>query len=481
MQPNGRAKEDAAPSRLSILDLRPDTATNDTPSPTAVAAEEGSFRPWPPQALQASAASVIAPAPAQVAEDMPTSSGSDPNGKAALPELEVEGIDGDEPELADARDETNVEPVFTPEDEAALSRLEARVLAGVREAFTALREIRQRQLWKLIKDEQGRRKYKTFDAYVGERWGHTRQWVTHGTNWLTITETLEQAGIADPPHLSVDAAQGLLPGRLTEAGGLLAVLQEAKEDGVRLTKDNLKEIVLRRATYNADSRSDGPRRPAASTYAEYKKDCQVARKLGRGTWGLVTDARNQPGDTADNLVRLCIERNQLPAAEELLTVTTGKTLEDLVERLAAPAERIAKDQADKNRLETLNKQIAALKRERDAHQAELEQRGVVEPKQRRRGDPPTEGGQPASDDEDDRDEGEAENEMSPVRAKLDHALQSLREALDVSDWPEDTDELRAIVEVALGAKHKLAELANKAKELLADAALEPEAIPSAGD
>ena len=85
------------------------------------------------------------------------------------------------------------------------------------------------------------------------------------------------------------AAQGLLTGRLQEAGGLRAVLEEAKEDGVPLDRDHLREIVNRRAEFNHYSKdgTQGVTKPAAMTYADYKKDLATVKELG--------DGRTDPG------------------------------------------------------------------------------------------------------------------------------------------------------------------------------------------
>lgn len=198
---------------------------------------------------------------------------------------------------------------------------------------------------------------------------------------------MEAAGIKDT-ILTVDAAQGLLPGRLNEAGGLLAVLQEAKADGVQFNKGNLRAIVLRRANYHFWCNTDGPRKPAASTYQEYKQDCLIATRLGKGTWGIVTDAKKLPGDIADNLLKLCKERNQMPVGEDLLTVATGQTLQEIVARLGSLTEHLADLEDKKTRLATIEKEIREIQRgglrklKEDAQsiRKDLVEKGVLKPK-----------------------------------------------------------------------------------------------------
>jgi len=58
----------------------------------------------------------------------------------------------------------------TPKTKAELKRLEAIFQTGHRGAIEALRTIRQDDLYKLAEPP-----YETFDDYVEQRWGRTRQ------------------------------------------------------------------------------------------------------------------------------------------------------------------------------------------------------------------------------------------------------------------------------------------------------------------
>jgi hypothetical protein len=51
---------------------------------------------------------------------------------------------------------------FTEQDKKDFSLLEKKVEAGKRQAFEALRTIRQRQLWRLIRNDEAEQLYKTF-------------------------------------------------------------------------------------------------------------------------------------------------------------------------------------------------------------------------------------------------------------------------------------------------------------------------------
>ena len=109
------------------------------------------------------------------------------DGKPGLPEPEAEPEyracseeDADEEDQAQQEDMT-----FTEKDRHDLPILEQRAENGGRQQAEALRDIRHRQLWRLIQDDQGKQLYPNFEEYCQDRWGHPRQWVTHQTNWLT--------------------------------------------------------------------------------------------------------------------------------------------------------------------------------------------------------------------------------------------------------------------------------------------------------
>jgi len=403
------------------------------------------------------------------------------NGKQSLPELEPEEPDEYEPDVEEDAEADKSDFTFTDQDAKDFPRLEKQVTGGERQAAEAYREIRQRQLWRLLKDAEGKQVYSNFEAYCKERHGHPRQWVTHLTNWLATTEELERLGIKDPPHLSVRAAQGLLIGsRLKDAGGLRAVLTEAKDDGVPLDRDDLREIVLRRAEYNYRSKEAGSKKPAATSYAEYKADCQTVKQLGDGPtdYEIVAKAKELDGDFADNLVALCQQQRVLPRADNLLAALTGKPLGDVVARLKEVAKESAEIDEKKELLATRRKQIRAmqqegglrkLKEEAKALEQELEAKGVLKKKQK--------GARQKQAGPADSNEGDDDAETNEVCNNLVMALEYLDEAL-ICEWPEDdTCQLNAIVVAAQKCEAKLTEITAKAKELGADVQ-EPEAVPS---
>jgi hypothetical protein len=224
---------------------------------------------------------VHTPETAVLSHEAKAESMSPEGGKPGLPleVLEDEGTVDYEDEAEEQEDTDDV--TFSEQDRRDLPLLEQKVEAGKRQAFEALREIRQRQLWKVLQNNQGEQRYSTFDGYCEERWGHSRQWVTHATNWLTVTEEMERLGITDPPHLSVKAAQGLLIGRLKEAGGLQAVLQEVKEDGSPLNSsttlpERITRLSCRRFSFHNKSGAGCSRTTAGPGRAT---------RLGRGSDG----------------------------------------------------------------------------------------------------------------------------------------------------------------------------------------------------
>lgn len=405
---------------------------------------------------------------------------------ADLPEPEPE--DGDmadyEPDVdEDEEGEHEEHLAFSEKDERDLPILENRASGGLRESAQAYREIRVRQLWKLLTNHAGEQRYSSFDEYCSDRLGHSRQWVTHLTNWLRVVEELERLGMA-VPHLTVKAAQGLLTARLDEAGGLRAVLQEAKEDGVPLDRDHLREIVLRRAdfSYLSDAEYKGDDKPAAKTYAEYKNDLAAVKEMGSGPtdYGITDRAKALDGDFAENLVALCQQEKKLPSKDRLLAGLTGDVLKCVVGKLKTIAEEQAEIKKKKDALAARRKELRerqkdaslkTLKEEVKALEQDLkakEQTGSSPtPKTEDDGDESEEEPETIPDDQPESDPDEEPEADSDVYSCLDNALVNLDDAL-LGDWPEDAGELDDILLKAQDCEEKLAEIVAKAKEMLAE-------------
>ncbi len=400
------------------------------------------------------------------------------DGKPGLPEPDPEYTSTGyayEPDEENTENETTEEIAFTDKDRTDLAALEEKVTAGKRQAFESLRAIRCRQLWRLFLNDEGTQRYRTFDQYCDDRWGHRRQWVTHGTNWLRIMEECEQQGLP-VTHLSVKAAQGLLTERLSEAGGLRVVLEEAQADGVPFERDHLREIVMRRADFNYLSKEgyEGRDKPAAKTYAEYKKDLATIKDIENGplSYGIIDEAKNHDGDFADNLVALCKEQGKLPKAEGLMASLTGEALENVVTKLKVVVAEQAEIEKKKEALAARRKEIRArqkdpslrkLREEEKALKEELKAKGVSVDKSS------------SSPSQEEASEEKAKEE-SEVYTGLETALANLEDAL-TSEWPADEDELNSILRKAQDCEDKLAEITAKAKELLAEVP-QPEVVPS---
>jgi hypothetical protein len=433
-------------------------------------------------------------------------------GKESLPNLEdLESEYADEPE-----DES--EPDFTEEDKADLSDLEGRVSSGCRTTFAALREIRNRKLWQLHKDEDGNRLYKSFagktgKSYVKTRFGFTSQWVTRGLNWLRVMETFDRLGV-EPPPLSVDAAQALNPDHLKRAGGLLAVFKEAQEDGLTLTLEHLKQIVDRRSEFFGG----GEEKPAAKSYEDFRRDILVVERLpqeGASPSAVVNAILSVCGDedeededfdadrltvakalerygdkvdaeaVAEELLVLCENYDCLPDASDLLLVFSGQQLEDVVSEL----ETLATDRADtKRELAELEQWKAEKKKLLEADHLKtltekikarteaLEKQGVLKSKPK----PATDGnGKGGSAEASGPKPAEAEVQKSKVREKLDLALKHVNEALE-SAWPDAPAENEELLEVVKDIQKALEAVAKKATDVLAEArnTPQPAAIPT---
>lgn len=436
---------------------------------------------------------VHSPETAVLSHEMQDDAVSPESGKPGLPEplLEDEGTVDHEDQ---AEEQENIEvAAFTEQDKRDLPVLEEKLEAGSRQAFEALREIRQRQLWRLVLNDHDEQCYETFDDYCEERLGHSRQWVTHATNWLTIAEEMERLGITDPPRLTVKAAQGLLAGRLKEAGGLRAVLEEAKQDGVPLRRDDLREIVLRRANYNHWSKDgrEGYTKPAAQTYAEYKHDLAVVKQLGNGgSYTLFDEAITAAGNESsqgtglpDALVALAQQKQKLPDGDRLLANFTGVALEELVERLKDVAQEVKAVNDKKTLLADRKKEIKSLlqdggikklKDEAKALETELVAKGAIKSKGKKNELPPEDDGRGIPFPTQDKDEQEYKDSL--VRTNLTDALAALEQAIQCA-WPDDLDELHQIQLDTQDCEEKLAVIKATVEERLAEVE-EPEPVAS---
>jgi hypothetical protein len=218
---------------------------------------------------------------------------------------------------------------LTPEERKDYQVLEKKFRSGQRGSLAALREIRERKLY--------REDYATFDAYMAGRWYRTRQWATQNLNWLRCMELLEASG-KNSYHLNVDDAQALVS--LEEDPELyVQALEEAEEEAQRAGKKRttklLQQAVKRRTEFLSASAHLGM---PDLTYDESK----ALNRLGlsrKNNPNLVAEAQAKaeaeihPLD--DCLAEVCQSHHALPTDKQLLAAARGKDLDALVQPLAA--------------------------------------------------------------------------------------------------------------------------------------------------
>lgn len=262
-----------------------------------------------------------------------------------------------------------------------LQRLEAVVEQGRkqhRKAIEALREIRERDLYKPM--------YESFDDYIETRWGRTRQWATQEINWLRATECLEASGKTSYQFSvgSIQCAASLLN---CDPEGFCTVYEAAAQKSLPVTAEAMKTALaaytryanLRdeweryqdRAEHSAeDNDEEPPERLPALTWEEGN-----ALEVCNKDWGSVSynlnlvDESKRKARTAGKtwqecLADVCLDAGQLPTPNDLLCAVRGddlkavcKTLQEVVIKKWAE-EDIANEalkELDKKRKELLEK------------------------------------------------------------------------------------------------------------------------------
>jgi len=321
------------------------------------------------------------PEPQPAEQPQTTEQTTEQNGKDSLSAEDEHEEDFEEEDEEDFEDEEveeqEAEPTFTDQDRADLPVLEAKVKHHGLEEAKAIREIRQRKLWMLHRNDDGFRKFKSYDEYVAERHGHSRSWATEQTQWLATIEKLADLrtlGVDVPEMLTRTAVSGMH--HLAECGnyqgdtedeqeeaGLIAVLQEASQDGKSLSGDKLRVICNRR--YQFFNRYRWRAKPLAATYDDYKKDMALLEPLSkvdrseRNSGKVKEWADTNKAPMPEAVVATYKQSCSLPDDDFLLSVATGDELNTLVADLVALHDKIASIQeAD---------QLAKISREK-AHQ-----------------------------------------------------------------------------------------------------------------
>jgi hypothetical protein len=413
----------------------------------------------------------------QPAQPQPTIEYSpEQTGKESLPAEDEDEDQFDDEEDFDDEDEQEAEPTFTDQDRSDLSVLEAKVNLHGLEQAKAIREIRKRKLWMLHRNDDGSRKYQSYDQYVQDVHGHSRQWATEQTQWLTtneklgdlrtqgkdVPERLTRTGVSGMHHLAeCGNYQGDTEDEQEEAG-LIAVLQEAAEGGKSLSGDNLRAICNRR--YQFFNRHRWRPKPLALTYEDYKNDLALVEPLSKVDRSERNNAKVKEWAETNNatmqeaVVATYKQHCSLPDDDFLLSVATGDELEKMVANLVAlgdkiaslqEAEKVAKESREKARQTRVSLGVPTKSRKVKSGTPTPPDPG-----------PATEGGE---------DDADAE-EVNEVQENLEDALDDLDSALE-AEWPdpEDADMIQAILHSVHSCEGKLAEITNKAKELLATA------------
>lgn len=161
---------------------------------------------------------------------------------------------------------------LTPDERAALARLEAKVQAGVSatmamiDAGKALAEIRSRQLF--------RDSAATWDAYVTDRFRMTRRRADQIVAFAGLQATLEETGTR-VPELSEKAARplvGLSPETVAE------VVAEAASSSEGVTASSIRKAASKRRKIKA-SKAPRPRRfkvPGATVLVTFNRKASLS-------------------------------------------------------------------------------------------------------------------------------------------------------------------------------------------------------------
>lgn len=206
----------------------------------------------------------------------------------------------------------DITPVYTQAGLDDLLRREDFIRNNRDTAAEEMRRIRVSREWKLHRNETGGQRFDTYDDYCGHIYGESRQWVTREIHRYEAGKILAELYGETVPKLTRWAAQGLFSSGLQAAGGMRTVLQEAKDDGVKLTSLNLRTIISRRVTF-----ADGV---AAKTYDQYKQDCEL--------WQLTFNSLNDIVEDEDIVYDSIYEIRDLPDGLK----ATNTFIEDVLAR-----------------------------------------------------------------------------------------------------------------------------------------------------
>jgi hypothetical protein len=448
--------------------------------------EEAEFREG--AAERAAETAVDTAAPDAIVEGQPQGEPGSPGPAQDYLEPDYDTPDDDEQEA------TTEGPKFTAADEARYRELDRRIDREERGWFEGVREIRDKQYWRLEKDQDGKPKYRSFRQWLEEHKGRDKTWATKGTNWLAVIEAQERLGIACP--IGIKAAQALNPVKGREkcqaVGGLTAVLREAyheerlDKDG-RISYDGLKAVVSMRCGFYLPTGD----KPAAASYEQYRQDYRKAQEWGKSlsvktSYSVMAETLLR-GLPSDHLLNVCKEKRQLPRPEDLLSQYTGEALDAVLVDLGVLAKELGDDSAllariakNKELLKEQSKPLAPVKEELRKDKAEALKRGLIVKRPKNEENQDADQTEPGLNARAGEGEAEGGGEQCEVKDHLDDALKALKEALDSEEWPEpeEVNLLARIKEAATSCREASDKVLNKVQEKLLEGEVEPEPIPS---
>jgi hypothetical protein len=239
---------------------------------------------------------------------------------------------------------------------------------GHRKAVEAMREIRERKLFRL-------RDYDTFDDYVECHRGRTRQWATQEINWLRACECLESHGKA-PYQFSKHAIQPAAYLLECDPEGFCEVYLGAAAKALPVTENAIKESLkdyLRRIQLRGewDRWQENAKVPEAERVPVTKEEAALLdfpwERRSYAT-NLVEKAKDKAKETGrtwqECLPEVCQEERKTPMPEHLLAAARGDDLKEVVLPLRAELQRWE----DHDRAEKEAKELIKRAREiRDAY------------------------------------------------------------------------------------------------------------------
>ena len=243
---------------------------------------------------------------------------------------------------------------LSPQERKDLETLEKTFSHGQRESIAALREIRERRLY--------REDYATFDDYMAG-WHRTRQWATQQIQWLRRVELLEAATGKTfyQSQMSAHEVHALAP--LDDLPELyVAAIQEADAEAERTGKKRSAKMIQAAVKHFTDFVAAR----AALALPDLGYD-ESRRWPGSGSRGCRTPTssrrrkrrqRRRGGPLSDCLLEVCRSRHAMPADKHLLAVARGSALAAIVEPLATL-------RAEWDKTEKLREKQRKLEEERD--------------------------------------------------------------------------------------------------------------------